>query len=144
MAKITDSVEDVRSAGLLLILKPSVLLIIFRQPGANIIETVDRIRAAIPQLKTEIPAGIDVHVVVDRSSTIRSSVRDVEMTLMLSIGLVILVVFLFLRNGRRDVHSQRRRASLSHRHVWRDVSLRLQYRQSFADGAHDFHRFRGR
>jgi multidrug efflux pump len=99
VSHITDSVEDVRAAGLY-DLKPSVLLIIFRQPGANIIETVDRIREAIPQLKTEIPAGIDVHVVVDRSSTIRSSVRDVEMTLMLSIALVILVVFLFLRNGR--------------------------------------------
>jgi multidrug efflux pump subunit AcrB len=99
VAHITDSVEDVRAAGLY-DLKPSVLLIIFRQPGANIIETVDRIRAAIPQLKSEIPAGIDINVVVDRSSTIRASVRDVEMTLILSIGLVILVVFLFLRNGR--------------------------------------------
>ena len=99
VAHITDSVEDVRAAGLY-DLKPSVLLIIFRQPGANIIETVDRIRDAIPQLKSEIPAGIDINVVVDRSSTIRASVRDVEMTLVLSIGLVILVVFLFLRNGR--------------------------------------------
>jgi multidrug efflux pump subunit AcrB len=99
VSHITDSVEDVRAAGLY-DLKPSVLLIIFRQPGANIIETVDRIRDAIPQLKTEIPAGIDIHVVVDRSSTIRASVKDVEMTLILSIGLVILVVFLFLRNGR--------------------------------------------
>jgi multidrug efflux pump subunit AcrB len=99
VSRITDSVEDVRAAGLY-DLKPSVLLIIFRQPGANIIETVDRIRDAIPQLKSEIPAGIDIHVVVDRSSTIRASVKDVEMTLILSIGLVILVVFLFLRNGR--------------------------------------------
>ncbi len=99
VSKITDSVEDVRSAGLY-DLKPSVLLIIFRQPGANIIETVDRIREAIPQLKSEIPAGIDINVVVDRSSTIRASVKDVEMTLVLSIALVILVVFLFLRNGR--------------------------------------------
>jgi multidrug efflux pump len=99
VAKVTDSVEDVRASGLY-DLKPSVLLIIFRQPGANIIETVDRIRDAIPQLKNEIPAGIDIDVVVDRSSTIRASVRDVEMTLGLSVGLVILVVFLFLRNGR--------------------------------------------
>jgi multidrug efflux pump len=99
VSQITDSVEDVRAAGLY-DLKPSVLLIIFRQPGANIIETVDRIRDAIPQLKSEIPAGIDINVVVDRSSTIRASVKDVEMTLILSIGLVILVVFLFLRNGR--------------------------------------------
>jgi len=99
VSHITDSVEDVRAAGLY-DGKPSVLLIIFRQPGANIIETVDRIRDAIPQLKTEIPAGIDIHVVVDRSSTIRASVKDVEMTMILSIGLVILVVFLFLRNGR--------------------------------------------
>ena len=133
VSKITDSVEDVRAAGLY-DLKPSVLLIIFRQPGANIIETVDRIREAIPQLKTEIPAGIDVHVVVDRSSTIRASVHDVEMTLMLSIGLVILVVFLFLRERPRDVHPQRRRSRFADRHVRRDVSLRLQRRQPVAHG----------
>jgi multidrug efflux pump len=99
VAKVTDSVEDVRASGLFG-LKQSVLLIIYRQPGANIIQTVDRIVDSIPQLKNEIPAGIDIDVVVDRSSTIRASVRDVEMTLALSVGLVILVVFLFLRNGR--------------------------------------------
>jgi len=99
VAKVYNSVEDVRASGVY-DLKPSVLLIIFRQPGANIIETVDRIRAAIPQFKAEIPQGTNINVVVDRSSTIRASVRDVEMTLMLSVGLVIFVVFLFLRNGR--------------------------------------------
>jgi multidrug efflux pump len=77
-----------------------VLIIIFRQPGANIIETVDRIREAIPSLKASIPAAIDTEIVLDRTLTIRASVRDVERTLVISIALVILVVFLFLRNVR--------------------------------------------
>jgi multidrug efflux pump len=79
---------------------PAVLIIIFRQPGANIIETVDRVRALLPQLQAEIPAGIHMDVVLDRTTTIRASVRDVEFTLVLSIFLVVAVVFLFLRNLR--------------------------------------------
>ena len=75
-------------------------IIVFRQPGANIIQTVDRVRALLPQLKAEIPAGIDLSVAMDRTTTIRASVDDVQFTLMISIGLVILVVFLFLRNLR--------------------------------------------
>ena len=80
--------------------KPSVLLIIFRQPGANIIDTVDGIRAALPQLKAAIPPAIDMHVAMDQTLTIRASVRDVERTLIISVLLVILVVFVFLRNPR--------------------------------------------
>ena len=99
VANVQDSTENVRAAGFVNG-QPSVLIIIFRQPGANIIETVDRIRAAIPSLKASIPTAIDVRVVLDRTTTIRASVRDVERTLMISISLVILVVFLFLRNLR--------------------------------------------
>ena len=99
VANVQDSTENVRAAGFVNG-QPSVLIIIFRQPGANIIETVDRIRAAIPSLKASIPTAIDVRVVLDRTMTIRASVRDVERTLMISISLVILVVFLFLRNLR--------------------------------------------
>ena len=76
------------------------LLIIFRQPGANIIQTVDRIRAAIPQLEAAIPHQIQLTVAMDQTVTIRASVRDVEITLTISVLLVILVVFFFLRDPR--------------------------------------------
>ena len=99
VATVQDSTENIRAAGFYNG-KPAVLLIIFRQPGANIIETVDRVRAAIPSLKASIPAAIDTEIVVDRTLTIRASVHDVERTLVISISLVILVVFLFLRNVR--------------------------------------------
>jgi len=99
IATVQDSVEDLRAAGMTNG-KPSVLLVIFREPGANIMATVDRVREAIPQLKASIPAAIDLTVVLDQTNTIRASVRDVERTLLISIGLVILVVFVFLRNVR--------------------------------------------
>ena len=80
--------------------KPSVMLVIFRQPGANIIDTVDRVRAMLPQLKADIPPSIDTRFAMDQTLTIRASVRDVERTLIISVLLVILVVFVFLRNAR--------------------------------------------
>ena len=80
--------------------KRAVNVIVFRQPGANIIDTVDRILAQMPSLKASIPEGIDITVVLNRTTTIRASVNDVEATLLISIALVILVVFVFLRNGR--------------------------------------------
>ena len=98
-ADIVDSVENIRAAGFVNG-KPGILLIIFRQPGANIIDTVDRIRASIPALKASIPAAMDFTIMLDRTTTIRASVSDVERTLAISITLVILVVFLFLRNVR--------------------------------------------
>ena len=99
VGEAVDSVEDLRNAGYLNG-RPSVLVVIFRQPGANIIDTVDRIRATLPQLKASIPQAIDVTVAMDQTTTIRASVRDVERTLIISILLVILVVFLFLRSPR--------------------------------------------
>jgi multidrug efflux pump len=99
VADVVDSVQNVRAAGYLNG-KRAILLIIFRQPGANIIETVDRIRAEIPSIKASIPQGIDTTIVLDRTTTIRASVSDVERTLTFSIILVIVVVFIFLRNGR--------------------------------------------
>ncbi|HEY3570724.1 MAG TPA: efflux RND transporter permease subunit [Thermoanaerobaculia bacterium] len=99
IATVTDSVEDVRSGGLANG-KPAVLLIIFRQPGANVIATVDRIRAVLPQLQASISPAIDMRVVMDSTTTIRASVHDVEITLIISILLVILVVFAFLRDAR--------------------------------------------
>ncbi|MGA7791458.1 MAG: multidrug efflux RND transporter permease subunit [Candidatus Acidiferrales bacterium] len=99
VAEVTDSVQNVRAAGYL-DGKRAVMIIIFRQPGANIIDTVDRIREQLPYIKSSIPVGIDTTVVLDRTTTIRASVSDVERTLLISIGLVIVVVFVFLRNGR--------------------------------------------
>jgi multidrug efflux pump len=99
VADVQDSVENIRSAGLANG-KPCALVIVFREPGANIIQTVDGVRAALPQLQASIPAGINLNVVTDQTTTIRASVRDVERTLVISIALVIMVVFLFLRNPR--------------------------------------------
>src|SRR5438093_377887 len=96
---VQDSVENIRAAGFVNG-KPSISLILFRQPGANIIETVDRIWHALPSLKASIPAAINLMVVLDRTTTIRASVFEVERTLVIAIVLVILVVFLFLRNAR--------------------------------------------
>lgn len=102
VADVQDSVENVRAAGYVNG-KPSVLVIIFRQPGANIIDTVDRIYSELPSLKASIPSAIDLTTVLDRTTTIRASVKDVERTLALSVALVILVVFFFLRNVRATI-----------------------------------------
>ncbi|MHB8741936.1 MAG: multidrug efflux RND transporter permease subunit [Sulfuricaulis sp.] len=99
VADVEDSVEDLRNAGLANG-KPAVLVILYKQPGANIIETVDRAKALLPALRASIPGAIDLTVALDRSPNIRASLRDVERTLMISTALVILVVFLFLRKWR--------------------------------------------
>src|SRR5271156_2112474 len=99
VAEVTDDVQNIRSGGYLNGI-PSVSIIIFRQPGANIIQTVDNIRSQLPFVKASIPQGIDTTIVLDRTTTIRASVDDVERTLVISVGLVILVVFVFLRNAR--------------------------------------------
>jgi multidrug efflux pump len=99
VATVTDSVQTVRSLGLANG-KPAALIIIFRQPGANIINTVDAVRAALPQLHASIDSSIDLTVTLDQTITIRASVSDIERTLAISVVLVIIVVFLFLREGR--------------------------------------------
>ena len=99
LADVTDSVQDLRNDGSANG-KAAVFVIINRQPGANIIATVDRIKRLLPQLRASIPSAIDVSTAVDRTPTIRASLREVEKTLVISTGLVIMVVFLFLRNGR--------------------------------------------
>ena len=100
VADVVDSTQNLRAAGYLNGPERAVTLIVFRQPGANIIDTVDRIRAALPSVEASIPSGITTTIVLDRTTTIRASVRDVERTLSLSIVLVIIVVFIFLRSGR--------------------------------------------
>jgi multidrug efflux pump len=102
LAQITDSVENIRNQGLANG-KPSVLCILYRQPGANIIDTVDRVNALLPELTASMPNDIDVDVVSDRTVTIRSSLSDVERTLVISVLLVVLVVFFFLRSPRASI-----------------------------------------
>jgi multidrug efflux pump len=102
IADVRDSVEDLRNAGLANG-DPAVLVIIYNQPGANIIDVVDRIKAMQSDLEASIPNDIDLRVAMDRTTTIRASIRDVERTLMGAIALVIMVVFLFLRNARAAI-----------------------------------------
>ncbi|CAI1017056.1 multidrug efflux RND transporter permease subunit MdtC [Serratia entomophila] len=99
VADVKDSVQDVRNAGMT-DAKPAIILAISRAPDANIIETVDRIRAELPDLQENIPAAIQLNIAQDRSPTIRASLAEVEQSLAIAIGLVILVVFIFLRSGR--------------------------------------------
>jgi multidrug efflux pump len=99
VADVQDSAQSIRTAGYLNGI-PSVTVIIFRQPGANIIQTNNRIRAQLPFLAAVMPQGIKTTIVLDRTTTIKASLHDVESSLIISVVLVILVVFLFLRNGR--------------------------------------------
>jgi multidrug efflux pump len=99
VAEVADSVENLRNLGLANG-EPAVLLILYRQPGANILDAVDRVKSLIPALKASIPTDIDMKVAMDRTVTLRASLNTVKVTLLIAIALVILVVFLFLRNGR--------------------------------------------
>ncbi|KAA5949743.1 multidrug efflux RND transporter permease subunit MdtC [Pantoea sp. Bo_2] len=99
VATVEDSVQDVRNAGMSRG-KPAVLLLIRKTPEANVIDTVDRIRAEMPLLHEVIPAAIDLQIAQDRSPTIRASLHEVEQSLLIAVALVILVVFVFLRSGR--------------------------------------------
>ncbi len=102
IANVDDSVEDLRVAGLVNG-RPTVIVIVFREPDANIIDTVDRVRSLLPQLEAAMPGGVKLSIVLDRTPPIRGSLRDVELTLGISTCLVILVVFLFLRNVRATI-----------------------------------------
>jgi multidrug efflux pump len=102
VAEVTDASEDIRNNGVVNG-KPAILLLVWRQPGANIIATVDRVRDILPQLQTEVPPTVNLITVLDRTVTIRASVHDVQFTLGLSIMLVILVVFIFFRDVRTAI-----------------------------------------
>jgi len=102
IADVRDSVEDVRTGGSVNG-EPSIVLVIFRQPGANIIDTVDRVLALMPTFQAQIPQSIKMGVALDRTTTIRASVHDVQVSLLISISLVILVVFIFLCNARSTI-----------------------------------------
>ena len=102
VATVEDAVADLRNLGLVNGM-PGIVIPIFRQPGANIIETVDRVKALLPYLQSSIPPSIHLSVLMDRTTTIRASVKDIEGTLLISVVLVILVVFLFLRTVRATI-----------------------------------------
>jgi multidrug efflux pump len=102
VATVEEGLQDIHNAGYL-DGKPAVMLVIFRQPGANIIDTVDRVRAAMPSLRAMIPEGVVLGTVLDRTTTIRASVATVEHTSIVSVILVVLVVFVFLRDARATI-----------------------------------------
>ena len=102
VADVTDSVEDIHTAGYFNG-RPAILIIVFKSPGANVIATVDHVLSILPQLQASIPPTMKLDVVLDRTLSIRASVNDVEKTLIISILLVVLVVFVFLREGRATV-----------------------------------------
>ena len=137
LGDVQDSVEDVRNEGLVNG-KTAVMVIFSRKPGANIIETVDRIVELLPQLEAAIPQDINLSVVMDRTPPIRTSLRDVERTLVISGILVILVVFAFLRHVRGH-HPERCRARLPHQHLRDHVPVRLQPGQPLPHGPHHRH-----
>ncbi len=99
VAEVTDSVQNIRNQGLFNG-QPAINITIIKQPNANIIETIDRINALLPQLRAAIPADIKIDVAIDRTTTIRASLHDVEQTLIIAVLLVVLVVFVFLRSWR--------------------------------------------
>jgi len=99
VAQVSDSVEDVRNLGMSNN-KPAVLVILFRSPGANIVQTVDNVKTVLPQLQAALPPSVDLAIAIDRTSTIRDSLRDVQRSMMVSILLVMFVVYFFLRDGR--------------------------------------------
>ena len=99
VAEVHDSVQDVRNAGSAMA-NPRCLLVVFKQPGANVIETADQIKKSLPELKAAIPAAIDLQLCLDRTKTIRASLHEVEITLIISMLLVILVTYLFLGIAR--------------------------------------------
>ena len=139
VAEVNDSVENLRNQGLANG-KPAVLVFLYRQPGANIIDTVDRVSAILPQLEASIPSAINVAMTLDRTTTIRTSLHDVERTLIIAIILVVLVVFAFLRNVRATlIPSVAVPVSLIGT-FGVDVFVGLQPRQPFADGSDDFDR----
>ena len=144
VAQVYDGVENIRNMGLANG-KSAMLVTITQQPGANVIQVVDSINTMIPQLQHGIlPPAIDLDVIQDTTVSIRNSVRDVEITLVISTILVVLVVFFFLRNLARHPGAGGLGAAVAARHFRLHVSAGLHARQFLADGADHLDRLRGR
>ena len=142
VATIFDGTENTKQAAWAG-LNPSVILNIQRQPGANIIQVVDRVTALLPQLQASLPATVKVTVLTDRTTTIRASVSDVEFELSSNDRTRGDGDLFISAQSCRDRDSQRRSPAINRWHFWSDVPAGLQPRQPFADGAHDLHRLRG-
>ena len=123
---------------------PAVIVNIQRQPGANTITVVRRIQQILPQLEADLPASIHVTTMTDMTTSIQASVHDVEFELMLTIGLVVMVIFLFLRNLYATIIPSVAVPLSLDRNLRRDVHAGLLARQPLPDGAHHLHRLRGR
>ena len=123
--------------------QPAVVLDIQRQPGANIVQTVQLVKDALPRLQGAIPSGIRLTIVTDRTETIRASVRDVQITLIMSVVLVVLRDLRVPALAARHLHPRHRAAAVAGRHLRRDAAAGLRARQPFADGADRRHRLRG-
>ena len=143
VADVSDGVENVRNLGMANE-QPAVLVILNKQPGANVIDTVDRVKALVPEMQASLPPAVQLAVVNDSTTTIRASVHDVERTLVIATCLVLMVVFFFLRNGRAALVPSVAVPLVADWHLRGDVSAGLQPRQFLADGTHHRHRIRGR
>ena len=124
VADVVDGLENTKVGGWYQG-QPAIVIDIQRQPGANVIETVQRVRAELPRLQRAMPAGVELTIVNDRTTTIRASIHDVQFTLVLSVVLVVLVVLMFLRTDPRHHHRRRGAAAVADRHLRRDVVLRV-------------------
>ena len=143
VADVIDGAENVRLAAWANKV-PAVIVNIQRQPGANVIEVVDRIKQLLPQLQASLPAAVDVSLLTDRTVTIRASVHDVQFELLLAIVLVVMVIFLFLRSVPATIIPERRGAAVAGRHVRGDVPGGILHQQPDVDGADHRHRLRRR
>ena len=143
VATVIDDVENIKQAAWMNQV-PAVIVNIQRQPGANIIAVVDRVKQLLPQLRASLPSSIQVSILTDRTTTIRASVKDVQFELMLTIALVVMVIFLFLRTFSATVIPSIAVPLSIVGTFARDVSARLQPEQPLADGAYHLHRIRRR
>ena len=143
VADVIDDVENAKQAAWMND-RPAVIVNIQRQPGANVIEVVDRIKRLLPQLQGALPSSVHVTILTDRTTTIRASVRDVQFELMMSIALVVMVMFLFLRTLSATVIPAAAVPLSLVGHIRRHVPLGIQREQSDLDGADDRHRVRRR
>ena len=143
LGRVIDGNEDVRNLGIVNG-NPMVQIQINRQPNANIVDTVARIKALMPQFEAQLPPTVRFKIASDRTITTRDSMRDAQRNMIISIGLVILVVFIFLRSGWSTFIPSVVGAGIDHRHVRRDVSDGVHPGQSFADGADHCDGIRGR
>jgi len=142
IGRVLDSVQNDKTAGWSNG-ERSVVLAVQRQPGTNTVQVVDNVLRLLPAFRAEVPAALHINTLGDHAETIRASVNDVQFTLLLTIFLVVMVIFIFLRKPVRDDHSESGAADVDHRHLCRDVGARLLARQSLPDGDYARGRIRG-